>query len=159
MKTNKNYKQKLFDENMDAMMMDHLNNILNETKVKVDCLTAHYNNLVPKKLHKYWVNKVESYKDSDTWLNEPKGVDDMYYEGRRYNDNDRVVDVILGCMRQQIQQHLFGSIHSEIDESLSAKSFEFYITTIDEKKLNEWINAALHYSAGCDHWYTFEKEW
>ena len=141
MKTNNNYKQKLYDENMDAMMMDHLNNILNKTKVKVDCLTAHYNDLVPKKLHKYWVNKVKSYKDSDKWLNEPKGVDDMYHEGRRYNDNDRVVDVILGCMRQQIQRHLFGngSIHGEIDESLLAKSFEFYITTIDEKKLKSSI--------------------
>lgn len=130
--------------------------------VKVDCLTAHHKDLVPKKLHRYWVLKVESYKDSVTWLNEPKGVDDNYHEGRRFNDNDRVVDVILGCMRQQIQKQLYGQIFNiigEIDESILAKSFEHYINNIDEEKLNEWINAALHYSAGCDHWYTFEKEW
>ncbi len=138
--------------------MHNLDLHINPT-VKVNCLTAHYNDLVPNKLHDYWVLKVKSYKDSDTWLNEPKGVDDMYHEGRRYHDNKRVVDVILGCMRQQIQQQLFGNIHSEIDESILAKSFEHYINNIDERKLNEWINAALHYSAGCDHWYTFEKDW
>ena len=102
-----------------------LHTLIHDVPVKVDCLTAHYYDLVPKKLHKYWVNKTESYKDSDTWLNEPKGVDDMYHEGRRYHDNKRVVDVILGCMRQQIQQQLFGNIHSEIDESILAKSFKY----------------------------------
>lgn len=137
----------------------HNLDLQNNVPVKVDCLTAHYNDLVPKGQRALWVLQVESYKDSDQWLNEPKGVDDMYYEGRRYNDNDRVVDVILGCMRQQIQKYLFGSIHGEIDESISTKSFETYINSIDENKLNEWINAALHYSAGCDHWYTFEKDW
>lgn len=115
--------------------MHNLDLHINPT-VKVNCLTAHYNDLVPKKLHSYWVLKVESYKDSDTWLKEPKGVDDMYYEGRRFNDNNRVVDVILGCMRQQIQKQLFGKIHEEVDESILAKSFEHYINNIDERKLN-----------------------
>lgn len=137
--------------------MANIKSLITDVEVKVDCLTAHYNDLVPKTLHKDWVSKVESYKESDTWLNEPKGVDDQYHEGRRFHDNDRVVDVILGCMRLQINKHLGENRYEEND--LSESSFETYINSIDESKLIEWINAALHYSAGCDHWYTFEKEW
>ena len=139
--------------------MANIKSLVTDVEVNVDCLTAHYNDLVNKGQKALWVLQVESYKESDQWLNEPKGVDDMYYEGRRYHDNERVVDVILGCMRLQIQKHLFGKIHGEIDEPILAKAFETYINSIDENKFNEWINAALHYSAGCDHWYTFEKEW
>ena len=123
--------------------MAQIKSLLNDVEVNVDCLTSYYKNLVDKGQRALWVLQVESYKESDQWLNEPKGVDDMYHEGRRFNDNDRVVDVILGCMRQQIQKQLFGSIHGETDESILAKSFEHYITNIDESKLNEWINRSV----------------
>jgi len=137
--------------------MANIKSLITDVEVNVDCLTAHYNDLVNKGQKALWVLQVESYKESDTWLNEPKGVDDQYHEGRRFNDNERVVDVILGCMRLQINKYLGENRYEE--NELSESSFETYINSIDESKFNEWINAALHYSAGCDHWYTFEKEW
>jgi len=131
-------------------------NLLSEVEVKVDCLTAHYNNRIDETRKALWALQVESYKESRQWFTEPKGVDDNYYEGRRFNDNDRIVDVILGCMRLQINKYL-GEHQLELSES----AFETYVNTINEDNdhLNRWINAALHYSAGCDHWYKFEKEW
>ena len=129
-------------------------NLLQDVEVHVDCLTAHYNNRVHDWRKALWALQVESYKESEQWLNEPKGVDDNYHEGRRFNDNERIVDVILGCMRLQINKYL-----GEHNLGDSESSFKTYINSIDESKFNEWINAALHYSAGSDHYYTFEKEW
>ena len=134
-------------------------NLLQDVEVHVDCLTAHYNNRVHDWRKALWALQVESYKESEQWLNEPKGVDDNYHEGRRFNDNDRIVDVILGCMRLQINKYLGEDRYEE--NELSESTFETYVNLINEDNelLNKWINAALHYSAGCDHWYTFEKEW
>ena len=129
--------------------------LLKDTKIVVDCLTAHYTNCITDTLKSNWVLRVESYKQSDEWIKSPKSDWD-HHEGRRFNDNERVVDVILGCMRLQINK-LLGNEHDGTE--LSESSFDTYIKTIDENKLNEWIDAALHYSAGCDHWYTFEKDW
>jgi hypothetical protein len=139
--------------------MANIKSLITDVEVNVDCLTAHYNNLVDKGKKALWVLQVESYKESRQWFTEPKGVDDNYHEGRRFNDNDRIVDVILGCMRLQINKYLDGDRWSHEENELSESAFETYVNTVDEDKLNQWINAALHYSAGCDHWYTFEKEW
>ena len=129
-------------------------NLLQNVKVQTDCLTGYCHDLVTIEQLDNWALQVAKYKQSEEWLSDPKGVDDNYHEGRRFNDNERIVDVILGCMRLQINKYL-----GEHNLGDSESSFKIYINSIGESKFNEWINAALHYSAGCDHWYTFEKEW
>ena len=136
--------------------MAQIKSLLNDVEVNVDCLTSYYKNLVDKGQRALWVLQVETYKESEEWSNTEKNEWD-YHEGRRFNDNDRIVDVILGCMRLQINKYLGENQFEE--HELTESAFETYITSIDENKLDEWINAALLYSAGCDHWYTFEKEW
>ena len=134
-------------------------NLLQNVKVQTDCLTGYYHDLVTIEQLDNWALQVAKYKQSEEWLSDPKGVDDNYHEGRRFNDNDRIVDVILGCMRLQINKYLGEDRYEE--NELSESTFETYVNLINEDNelLNKWINAALHYSAGCDHWYTFEKEW
>ena len=138
--------------------MAKIKTLLNDVKVNVDCLTFYPKDLVDKGQRALWVLQVETYKESDEWKNTEKNEWD-YYEARRFNDNDRVVDVIFGCIKKSINKYITGSEMNQDDQQLVNDTFEFYINNLDENKLDEWINAALLYSAGCDHWYTFEKDW
>ncbi len=138
--------------------MAKIKSLLNDVEVNVDCLTFYPKDLVDKGQRALWVLQVETYKESDEWKNTEKNEWD-YYEARRFNDNDRVVDVIFGCIKKSINKYITGSEMNQDDQQLVNDTFEFYINNLDENKLDEWINAALLYSAGCDHWYTFEKDW
>ena len=78
--------------------MAQIKSLLNDVEVNVDCLTSYYKNLVDKGQRALWVLQVETYKESEEWSNTEKNEWD-YHEGRRFNDNDRIVDVILGCIQ------------------------------------------------------------
>ena len=136
--------------------------LIDKVKIKVNCMCAYPKHLIQESDYKGMELAVKSYKKTKEWEKTEKNEWD-YYEGRRFNDNDRIVHVILCNMKLAINTHLFDNPHGDTinktNEQLMEDAFLLYATSIESTIINQWINAALIYSAGCDHWYTFEKEW
>ena len=131
--------------------------ILEEIQPKVNSFTSYPTHRVTNEKYQYIVSFVEKYKLTEEWAKTPK-PENYYHEGRRYHDNERVTSVILGSIRLCIQSWFkeLALVPEKIDYE---EAFEYYVKEINDEKLTEWVNTALLYSAGCDHWYTFEKEY
>jgi hypothetical protein len=37
--------------------------------------------------------------------------------------------------------------------------FQSYVNSVNAEDLTQWVDSCLEYSGGCDHWYTYEKDW
>ena len=132
--------------------------------IKVDCMCYHDKKLVPQQFRDSLTELVNKAKGSPLWLSRPE-LDGDFLKGYRYNDTDRCVDVILGNMRlastrivnEYNDKPTYGfwkELEPEIDIHFSS-----YLTKYTPEELTQWVDACLEYSGGCDHWYTYEKQW
>ena len=138
---------------------------IKEIEVNVTGITAYPKHLIDLSGRVSIQTAIKNYKNSKEW-NLVEKPDYMYLEGWRFEDNERVCDAILGNIRLAINSHLFeGNKHADIKDphkkQLMEDSFLVYLQSLtnDSQKLNEWIKSSLLYSAGCDYWYTYEKDW
>ena len=82
------------------------------------------------------------------------------YKGNRYNNKERILQVILGNIRSSHENEIRknGADWETANNESFAAAVEWSKHVTDEE-LKIIVNRALEYSASADYWYTFEKEW
>jgi len=136
-------------------------------KIDVNCLTSHDKSLVSGAFRLKLTNLLDKAKASDHWKNYPEVCHETsFMKGRRYNDTDRCVNVILGSFRQACEMVVNDNNNNEFsfghyEEFAAEYDFYFvsYLEQVNAEDLTQWVDSCLKYSGGCDHWYTYEKEW
>ena len=116
-----------------------------QIKVNVNCLTSHDKSLVSGDFRNKLTFLLDKAKETDYWKTLPEVCHETSFKkGRRYKDTERCVSVILGCVWRACE-----------DEN----QFINYLDEINSEELTQLVDDCLRYSGGCDHWYTYEKEW
>jgi len=147
--------------------MAKIKSLITDVIVDVHCVTSYPKHIVNADQYLDIIDAISEYKKSNEWISAEK-PDYMYYEGRRFNDNERICDAILGNIRLGINKSIFdGNKHADISDPLKQQIMEdsflvylqYLICANDLQKLNEWIKSSLLYSAGSDYWYKYEKDW
>jgi hypothetical protein len=118
-------------------------------KIHVDHLGFPDSNQFPFGFKEKLIESVDTAKNSKIWKDHPDQTD-SFLKGRRYNDSDRVARCILANI---------ATSHKHINEDDRHITVYTYIEKLNDEDLTMWVDSALHYSGGCDHWYTFEKDW
>jgi hypothetical protein len=137
-----------------------------EVEITVNCMTPHTSEVVPAKFRALLAKLINEMKVSSKLAFMPEiDHDGGFMKGRRYNDTNRCVDVILGNMyrncRANINEYLGrnpNGFYSELNNSVDGY-FSKYIQRVRYTDMLIWTDACLRYSARCDHWYTYEKDW
>jgi hypothetical protein len=134
--------------------------MLEPIKIHVNCLTGYSPNCFPEYFEEKLVKRIVEVKKTENLTDQFQGD---WIPGRRYEDNDRVASVIMGCISQSVAKHIIpGKMrfdeNGKVNPLLEMRCLA-YTTNMDTETLDKWIIEALDYSGGCDHWYTYEKDW
>ena len=134
--------------------------------IRVDCMCYHDKSLVSESFRLMLHSIIEQAKESPLWLSRPEVCHKTdFKKGYRYKDTDRCVDVILGNMRLASQRIVneyndkpTSGFYTELDADINIH-FAHYLNRYTSEELTQWVDSCLEYSGGCDHWYTYEKQW
>ena len=130
-----------------------------EVQIKVNSLAGYDSNAFPENFEENLIKTITETKESEGWSEYLKSINSDWMPGRRYEDNERVAHVIMGAMYNAVINSLKIDRFDKSNQPLIEMRCLAYTTNIDNETLNEWIYKALDYSGGCDHWYTYEKDW
>jgi len=132
--------------------------MLEPIKIHVNCLTGYSPNCFPEKFKENLVKRIIEIKETETLV-----FGNEWIPGRRYNDNDRVASVIMGCISQSVAEHIIPR-QSRFDKDgnpnpLLEMRCLAYTTNMDAEIFDKWIYEALDYSGDTDYYYKYEKDW
>jgi hypothetical protein len=133
---------------------------MNKLKVSVSGYGGYNSEFFPEGFKQKLVEAVIATKQSDTFKQYDFGSDWM--SGRRVEDNERVASVILGEMYNSAIESFTGSRFADRTPEvnlLAQMNCLALCENMSDSDIQEWVMAALSYSGGCDHWYTYEKQW
>ena len=130
---------------------------MKDLKIKIDSRTALPDGYTESFIQRtsLAIEKTKLNWDSTNWL-----VDESknYYKGYRYQDNKRILEVILGNIRTSFINYV-NDTNNDMNEYELMNMISNWADDLTDDALSEIVNNGITYSAETDYWYKFEKTW